>query len=390
MASESADDEYGNPGQGGGGTGTSGNASVTGSAAAKKYFASFPADEQARIVASTGGNLDQWFQNAVAAGAVQPSGDRNPGEQTSDTSGTGGGWTPARIRQHFQSQGFDTFDNIDDNTLWTWINQGLWDPAAKRFKPERQSTDGREIDYSRQPDFKPSDCPEGYTPTGSGSAAKCAPNTDFDPNTGAYTRGAGGTGAAAATPAAAPASTAVVDPLQAALVAAFQGREGAFTRSTAAGAELGDGGIFWTDPTAQRAATGGLAPQEGKQSGGSSGNCPPGTFPKVSPCFNPPCPTECVPAGSGQPGIGSSALTAATLNAFTPAAPSQTAAATPQVSSGSAWSGGALPANPAPSSITPAPWVTSKPPDPLTGAVSSAYTRRKPQDWWRAQPGGQA
>jgi hypothetical protein len=366
MASASEDDEYGEPGQGGGGSNTSGNASVTGSAAARKYYDSFPPDMQEKIRSSTGGNLDQWFQNAVAAGAVQPSGARNPGEQTSDTSGTGGGWTPQRIRQHFQSKGFDTFDGIDDNTLWTWINQGLWDPNRKVFKPERQSVDGKEIDYNNQPDFKPSDCPSGYTPTGSGPGAKCAPNTDFDPNTGAYTRGAtGGAKAPAGAPgAAAPTSTEVEDPLQAALVAAFQDRAGMFTRATPAGAELGSGGIFWTDPTAQRASTGGVAPTTA---------------------------TSAPAAASSQP--GNAALTAATLNAFTPAAPSQTAAGAAatqpaQVTGGTDWTGSALPSTQAaftptaPSSANPTAWVSGETPDPLTSTMTRKAREAGRPDWW--------
>jgi hypothetical protein len=208
-------------------------------AAALAYLNSFPPEEQQRIRDSWGGGdlADQWFQNAVDAGAVNPDGTRKGGEMTSDLSGKGGGWNPQRIREHFQSMGYDTFDQVDDNTMWTWINQGLWDPARQVFKPERQGVG--DIDYSRQPDFKPQDCPEGQTPLGSSATAKCVPNSDFD-STGAYNP----SGAAAATAT----STTPSDPLQQYLEQLMLNRGGYLgdEKSGYVGKALSGGGIMWS------------------------------------------------------------------------------------------------------------------------------------------------
>jgi hypothetical protein len=85
----------------------------------------------------------------------------------------------------------DTFNEIDNNTMQTWIDKGLWDQQNKRWRPEDSRSEGR-IDYSRQTDFKPTDCPEGETHLGTGGP--CTPNSHFDATTGAYV-GPGGGGA---------------------------------------------------------------------------------------------------------------------------------------------------------------------------------------------------
>lgn len=115
--------------------------------------------------------------------------------------GGGGGqqWTPDQIRNYFMSQasstsgtGFnDTFNDIDNNTMQTWIDKGLWDQQNKRWRPEDQRSEGR-IDYSRQTDYKPTDCPAGETPLGTNGP--CTPNDQFDPTTGAFVGPGGGGG----------------------------------------------------------------------------------------------------------------------------------------------------------------------------------------------------
>ncbi len=80
-------------------------------------------------------------------------------------------WTPQQIRDYYGQQGFDTFAGVDDNTINQWISQGNWDQANRRFTSERGA---QGIDYSRQPDFKPQDCPEGMVPSG-GDYSPCVP-----------------------------------------------------------------------------------------------------------------------------------------------------------------------------------------------------------------------
>lgn len=116
-------------------------------------------------------------------------------------------WTPQRIKDHFASLGYDTFAGTPDAQIQTWIDHGLWDANRMVFLPERSRAGGGSltIDYGRQPDFKPQDCPDGMVPVGadsSGRTSPCAPMTDFDPTTGSYMpgSGSGSSGGAAAAP----------------------------------------------------------------------------------------------------------------------------------------------------------------------------------------------
>lgn len=138
-----------------------------GSSKARQYFAGLDPGEQERIRGTWGGNdlVEDWYNNAVKAGGIT---EVDPAQS--------GGWSANAIRQHFRSKGSDTFDAIDDNTINKWIQKGLWDPVNRVFRPERK---GGTVDYNRLTDFKPTDCPEGYTPNGSGPDAECVPNETF-------------------------------------------------------------------------------------------------------------------------------------------------------------------------------------------------------------------
>ena len=359
------------------------------SQAAQNYFNSFPAEEQARIQASWGGQdlMDAWFNAARAAGAVQAGGERNAGEATTADAQKSGGWTPQTIREYFQSKGYDTFDEVDDNTINTWINQGLWDPNRKVFKPERQGVG--EIDYSRQPDFKPQDCPEGQTPVGSGANAKCAPNTDFNPQTGSYQPG-GGTGAAAQAPEGEGESTTGADWLQEYLTNLMNTRGGVFGSNQK---ELGTSGDYVAHPL----QGGGVMWSQGDQNGAPrmAGVDP---IPQMDGAYAAgvkPGVAEMPQSGSGagvqmggsQSAAGGGAvsvnpgLVAATLNAFSPNAPSQTGTAQPEYRQAVKNPGATQPAPTPPMPGVPQPLKAQQ---PLTGqgALTGAVAQKK--QWWQA------
>jgi hypothetical protein len=153
------------------------------SAAAQKYFNSLPASEQARAKASWGGKdmMDEWFNNAVQAGAVQATGEqRDPnagagsayaaqtGHTQGQSQGVGGssglkpGQTPnpGQLRQYAKENGWsEDFDRFNDATLQQWINNN-WDAKAMKFTSEKGVPGYVE---------KPVDVPEGYTAWGQGA-----------------------------------------------------------------------------------------------------------------------------------------------------------------------------------------------------------------------------
>lgn len=133
------------------------------SAAAQRYFNSFDPGEQARIRASWGGNdamMDEWFKNAVNAGAIGSDGTQQSrqgsfggsyggqmaeGGYSTNVSGGSGlqpGMkpTPRQLRQYAREQGWsEDFDRYSDAQLQAWLDQpqgskdGWWDPQAMRF-----------------------------------------------------------------------------------------------------------------------------------------------------------------------------------------------------------------------------------------------------------------
>ena len=140
------------------------------SAAAQRDFGSFSPQEQANIQATWAGNpngMDDWYQAAHEAGAVNVAGVRsgyNYGEQQgyNYSQGVTGGSslqagqvpTPTQLRQYAREQGWsEDFNRFDDATLNLWISES-WDPGAMRF---RSKTGGGLED-------KPGDSAPGETP----------------------------------------------------------------------------------------------------------------------------------------------------------------------------------------------------------------------------------
>ena len=155
------------------------------SAAAQKYFNSFPPGQQQTIVASWGGAdlMDDWFNAAVNAGAVSPSGDRPTSEGATSPTGSTGDFTAAQLRQLAQQQGWsEDFARFNDATLQGWIND-YWDPSAQKFRSMR----GAEGFWE-----KPTECPPGMSPGGPSEKDPCiGPGGQTAPKT---TGGAGGIG----------------------------------------------------------------------------------------------------------------------------------------------------------------------------------------------------
>lgn len=156
------------------------------SAAAQTYFNSFPADEQQRIRASWGGadRMDEWFNNAVGAGAVQANGqprDPNAGAagntsgitegQSAGVSGSSGlkpgqTPTPGQLRQFAKENNWsEDFDRFNDATLQSWISNN-WNPATMKFKSEKKDMNGNPIPGDVE---KPVDTPDGWTAWGQGA-----------------------------------------------------------------------------------------------------------------------------------------------------------------------------------------------------------------------------
>lgn len=132
------------------------------SAAAQRYFNSFSPQDQQNIRNSWGGAdlMDEWFKNAVNAGAIGNDGTMQSrqgsfggsyggqmaeGGYSTNVSGGSGltpGMTPTprQLRQYAKEQGWsEDFDRYSDAQLQAWLNQpqgskdGWWDPQAMRF-----------------------------------------------------------------------------------------------------------------------------------------------------------------------------------------------------------------------------------------------------------------
>lgn len=332
-----------------------------------------PADQQA-IRASWGGKdmMDQWYQAAKAAGSVPDPMAETGGQGTLGKEGTTQYTGPAdttkwktdvpmtdnahpdalagpsgdpfvdmiRANAKGKSEDFERFSNAQ---ILGW--KGYYDQEAsqKDGRPRFKNARGAIVD-------KPTEDEEGYTAPGAG--------------------GAGGGGGAK--PAGTGAETAV-DPLQAALVRSFQNREGQFVNAGVQGAELGGGGVFWSDPTAVNPTapqTGGAEPRSGAAVGTGAANANSG----INPAAN---------------GPGNAALVSATLNAFTPNAPSATGAGTGGAVAATAptatnqWTGGAQPGT-----LGLPKWEQTSPEvPPLDKKLANQFARqnRAPQEWWRAQ-----
>jgi hypothetical protein len=159
------------------------------SAAAQTYFNSFPPAKQESIRASWGGadRMDEWFNNAVGAGAVQSNGqprDPNAGagsqlaQQTGATQGQSAGVsgssglkpgqtpTPAQLRQFAKENNWsEDFDRFNDATLASWIGSN-WNPQTMKFTSEKKDQNGNPIPGDVE---KPVDTPDGWTAWGQGA-----------------------------------------------------------------------------------------------------------------------------------------------------------------------------------------------------------------------------
>lgn len=330
-----------------------------------------PADQEA-IRASWGGKdqMDAWYQAAKAAGSV-------PAESTNwrgTYSGTGehNGYdanygakklpkpganaTPDEIRKYAWDQGWGSDDlaEYDDATIAQWIKDGKWDPQAGKFRN----------DYGDLVEKPGEDGPQS-----AGRQALFNSGRYASPNEVPSQAGAGGGGGAKPTANAESSG----NPLQDALVRSFQNREGQFVNAGVQGAELGGGGVFWSDPTAVNPAapqTGGADPRSGAAVGTGAANANSGYNPAAT-------------------GPGNAALVGATLNAFTPNAVSanmsQPGGAQPAPQSTSnQWTGGAQPGT-----LGLPKWEQDDAQElsPLSRKLSNQFARQSgaPQEWWRAQ-----
>jgi hypothetical protein len=111
-----------------------------GTSLARAYFSSFPPDQQQRILASWGGAnlMEEWYQNALSAGAVPPQ--FRPG--AGPTGGSGGGTTPGGAPQwnhRYAEQMQKSYDAL--------IARGV-DPA-KAERAIRHALGGLPHDYSQ-------------------------------------------------------------------------------------------------------------------------------------------------------------------------------------------------------------------------------------------------
>lgn len=349
---------------------------------AQQYLATLPAEEQAQVNASlkqSGSSLQQWYQAAIDAGdprAVKASGGQviegGGGYGASETGGAPTAeWlgkrkpTPSELIRYYKETGkSEDFKRFSAAQVADWINR-KWDAANGYFTN----------------DF--GDIVEKPTESGPQSHAAGYATGEMDAGKGG---GGGAPKPAAAAPATPAAPEAPVDPLQAALVAQFQGREGQFG-SGQQGTELGQGGIFWTSPTAApvgRGAPGESGPGTGVQVGApktatgpmTRGGTPdPGSMVKGG-AGGRPVPTGPV-TNSANP-----ALVSATLNAFSPAAVSGGGAAPHPVST--QWQ---MPATP---EAVSTPWAGAA--DTAASSASGVLAKKlTPQfaganratDWWR-------
>jgi hypothetical protein len=120
------------------------------SPAAQAYFNQFSPAEQARITASWGGAdlMDEWFQNAVAAGAVGQS---------------GAPATAAQAQQYAQNTGTaEDYQRFQDPDFQRWAE--WFDPASGRYRSSR----GAPGLYD-----KPTECPPGMVPSGPNETDPC-------------------------------------------------------------------------------------------------------------------------------------------------------------------------------------------------------------------------
>lgn len=120
------------------------------SAAAQRLFAQFSPAEQERIRASWGGAdlMDEWFQNAVAAGA---------------TTASGAPTTASRAQQYAQNTGqSEDYQRFQDPDLQRWAE--WFDPESGRYRSSR----GASGLYD-----KPTECPPGMVPGGPNETDPC-------------------------------------------------------------------------------------------------------------------------------------------------------------------------------------------------------------------------
>ena len=339
-----------------------------------------PADQQA-IRASWGGKdmMDQWYQAAKAAGSV-PDPMANTGGQAQPGGGTTQYTGPA-----------DTTKWKTDVAMTDDAHPDSAGPSGDPFVDMIRASGTGSEDYKRFSNAQILAWKDKYDPDASKAAGIPKFKNDFGDivdkptESGANSQAAGyatgeksggKAGAGGAGGGAKPAGTGAEssgNPLQDALVRSFQNREGQFVNAGVQGAELGGGGIFWTDPTAVNPAapqTGGAEPRPAGQ-----GNTLPttaGQYGGINPAAN---------------GPGNAALVSATLNAFTPNAPSATGAgntapATAPTST-TQWTGGAQPAT-----VGAPQWNQATPEvPPLDKKLANQFARqnRAPQEWWRAQ-----
>lgn len=333
-----------------------------------------PADQQA-IRASWGGKdqMDAWYQAAKAAGSV-PDPMANTGGQGQPGGGTTQYTGPADTTKwktdvlmtddahpdslapsgdpfvdmiRASGTGSEDYKRFSNAQILAWKDK--YDPDASKAAgiPKFKNEFGDIVD--KPTESGPNSLAAGYA-TGEKGGGKAG--------------GGGGGGAESTT-----------DPLQAALVRSFQNREGQFVNAGVQGAELGQGGVFWTDPTARNPATpqtGGAEPREGAAVGTGSASATGG--------YNP---------AANATGPGNAALVGATLNAFTPNAPSAVQAGSPGPAPATStpatnqWTGGTQPGT-----VGKPSWEQSTPEvPPLDRKLANQFARqnRAPQEWWRAQ-----
>jgi hypothetical protein len=159
------------------------------SAAAQRYFNSFPAGQQAQIRASWGGAdlMDEWFNNAVQSGAVGSDGMRPTSEGATGPTSSTGNWTAQQLRDYAKQQGWsEDFARFDTPTLQGWIND-YWDPQAMKFRSMR----GGEGFFE-----KPTECPPGMMPSGPNETDPCVGNSGEVAPKGSGAGGRAGAGAA--------------------------------------------------------------------------------------------------------------------------------------------------------------------------------------------------
>lgn len=337
------------------------------SSEAQAFFNKQSAADQQAIRASWGGKdmMDQWYRAAKAAGSVPDPMANTGGQGTLGVEGTTQYTGPA-----------DTTKWKTDVLMTDGAHPDAAGPSGDPFVDMvRASAKGKSEDFARfsnaqilgwkgyydqeasqkdgRPRFKNEFGDIVDKPTESGANSQAAGYATGSKEGGKAGGGSAGGAGGAATATATGAETSS-DPLQDALVRAFQNREGQFVNAGVQGAELGQGGVFWTDPTAT----------------------------------NPAVPRAAANPAPAATGPGNAALVGATLNAFTPNAPSavQAGAPAPAATAPAAttqWTGGAQPGT-----VGAPQWEQSTPEvPPLDRKLANQFARERgaPQEWWRAQ-----